>query len=99
VIDDNENIRHNKAIKYFNENYKSFRSNIGKICKDNEINFGDEEKGTDYKFLDNYIFGFSIGKVLFKRMCRFNNNSSLKIVDIIMKNVQKVGSGRTWIFD
>jgi hypothetical protein len=98
MIDENENLRRNKAIKFFNENYKSFKNNIGKICQDNEINFGDEKKKGDYSFLDEYTLVFSIGEVLFKRMCRFNNKSSLKIVDIIQKNVPKEGSGRTWIF-
>ena len=114
MIDDNENIRKNNAIKYLKKNYPSFRNNIGKICQDNEINNGDEyecpiKKGNNnkcpsnckddcYPFLDNYTLDFSMGEVLFKRMCRFNNASSLKIVDILQKNVQKEGSGKTWLF-
>jgi hypothetical protein len=98
MIDENENIRHNKAIKYFNENYQAFRNNIGKICQENEINFGDGGKKGDYTFLDDYILDFSIGEVLFLRMCRFNKNSSKKIVDIIQKKVQKERSGPFNIF-
>jgi len=89
MIDENENQRHNKAIKYFNDNYKAFRNNVGKICQENEINFGDDSKKGDYSFLDNYILDFSMGEVLFLRMCRFNKKSSLKIVEILQEKVQK----------
>lgn len=98
MIDENENIRHNKAIKYFNNNYKSFRDNLGKICQDNEINFGDEKDKGDYSFLDDYILDFSMGEVLFLRMCRFNRKSSLKIVDILQEKIQKERSGKLSIF-
>ena len=98
LIDENENIRKNKAIKYFNENYKSFRNNLGKICQDNEIDFGDEYKKGDYSFLDDYILDFSMGEVMFLRMCRFNKKSSLKIVSILLEKVQKERSGKFSIF-
>ena len=97
MIDENENLRRNKAIKFFNENYKAFRNNIGKICQDNEIDFGDEYKKGDYSFLDDYIFDFSMGEVLFLRMCRFNKKSSLKILNILQEKVQKERSGITRI--
>jgi len=95
MIDENENLRHNKAIKYFNHYHKNFRNNIGKICQENEINFGNDSKKGDYSFLDDYILDFSMGEVLFLRMCRFNKKSSLKIVDILQDKVQKERSG--WI--
>jgi len=98
MIDENENNRRNKAIKYFNENYRSFRNNIGKICQDNEIDFGDEYKTGDYSFLDDYTLDFSMGEVLFLRMCRFNKTSSLKIVKILLDKVQKERSGKFSIF-
>ncbi|MDR2971941.1 MAG: hypothetical protein LBU83_08445 [Bacteroidales bacterium] len=98
MIDSNEAIRKNEAIKYFNKYYKSFRNNLGKICQDNEINFGDDYEKGDYSFLDDYILDFSIGEVLFLRMCRFNKKSSLKIVDILQEKIQKERSGKAWIF-
>ncbi len=93
MIDENDNVRHNKAVKYFNENYKAFRNNIGKICQENEINYGDTKKLGDYSFLDDYILDFSMGEVLFFRMCRFNKKSSLKIVEILQEKVQKERTG------
>ena len=98
MIDENDNVRHNKAVKYFNENYKAFRNNIGKICQENEINYGDTKKLGDYSFLDNYILDFSMGEVLFLRMCRFNKKSSLKIVDVLQEKVQKERTGIRSIF-
>lgn len=114
MIDANENIRKNMAIKYLKENYPSFRNNIGKICQDNEIDNGDMYnclikkennnkcpsncKDDCYPFLDNYTLDFSIGEVLFNRMCRFNNKSSLKIVNILKEQVQKENKGKGWIF-
>ena len=98
MMDCNEINRKNEAIKYFNENYRSFRNNIGKICQENEINFGDEYEKGDYSFLDDYIFDFSIGEVLFLRMCRFDKKSSLKIVNILQEKIQKERSGLARIF-
>jgi hypothetical protein len=98
MIDDNENIRHNKAVKYFSENYASFRNVIGQICQENEIDGGDSYTKGDYTFLDNYILDFSMGEVLFLRMCKFNKKSSLNIVNILQKNIQKERSGKWSIF-
>jgi len=99
MIDCAENQRRNKAIRYFNEDYVNFRNNLGKICQDNEINFGDEYKKGDYSFLDDYVLDFSMGEVLFLRMCRFNKKSSGKIVNILLEKVQKERSGKFSIFD
>jgi len=93
-----ESQRRNKAIKYFNEDYANFRNNLGNICQEHEINFGDDYKKGNYSFLDNYVLDFSMGEVLFLRMCRFNKKSSQEIVNILLEKIQKEKSGKFSIF-
>jgi hypothetical protein len=99
IEDCNENQRRNKAIQYLKKEYASFRNNLSKICRDNDINFADESNDKECSFLDDYTLDFSMGEVLFLRMCRFNKKSSQNIVDILLEKVQKERSGRWSIFD
>jgi hypothetical protein len=93
-----ESQRRNRAVQYFNKYYGSFRNDLGRICQKYEINGGDGFEKGDYSFLDDYILDFSMGEVLFLRMCRFNKKSSRKIVDILLEKVQKEREGKWAIF-
>lgn len=98
MMDCAENQRRNKAIKYFKDNYASFRNNLGKICQDNEINSDSDKNEGDYSFLDDYVRDFSIGDVLFLRMCRFKKKFSEEIVNIIFERVPEERTGIFSIF-
>ena len=68
-----------------------------KACKDNEIN-GAHNWQNDSE-LDDYIFDFSMGDVLFSSRCKFDKKSSEKFVNILLEKIQEERRGWWEIFN
>lgn len=59
---------------YLNENYLGFINGLKQLCSRYDINDGNVE-----------IIPFSLGTVCFQNYCRFNSESSVNVVDVILK--------------
>lgn len=69
--------RISNSVSYLKDNYTSFINSIKEKCKKNGINGG---KLT--------VEPFSLGKVYFQQICEFNDETSERIIDILMDRIK-----------
>lgn len=76
LLDCEESEKENKAADYLKKNFPAFINELKDVCKKYKINDNSALK----------VMPFSIGKVYFQDICKFNPASSANIVQILKKD-------------